>query len=105
MSELKLPPLQQTLLDPETAADLFRDLAVCTQVLSITPKHSASGHTSGSITLEQAEAGLSDASLRGAQVRYRYEGREWCDTLISTPGGLRVVRICTDDITATLNPS
>lgn len=105
MSELKLPPLQQTLLDPATAADLFRDLEACTQVLSITPKHSAAGHTSGSITLDQAQAGLSDGSLRGAQVRYRYEDREWCDTLIGTPNGLRVVRICTDDIAGTLEPA
>ena len=104
MSDLKLPPLQQTVLDGPTADALFRDLAACTQVLSITPKTSAMGHTNGTITLVEAAAGLQDGSLRGAQVRYLYDDQEWCDTLIATPAGLRVVRICTQDIAATLDP-
>ena len=104
MSDLKLPPLQQTVLDAANADALFRDLAACTRVLSVTPKTAAMGHTIGSITLEQAATGLRDGSLRGAQVRYVYDQQEWCDTLIATPAGLRVVRICTQDITATLDP-
>ena len=104
MSDLKLPPLQQTVLDGPTTAALFRDLAACTRVLSITPKTAAAGHTTGTITLDAAATGLRDGSLRGVQIRYHYDEREWCDTLIATPTGLRVVRISTQDIAATLDP-
>ena len=102
MSDLKLPPLQQTVLDAATTDVLFRDLAACTRVLSVIPKTAAMGRTTGSITLEAAAAGLRNGTLRGAQVRYVYDQEEWCDTLIATPAGLRVVRISTTDITATL---
>jgi hypothetical protein len=35
------------------------------------------------------------------QIRYRFDGREWCDTLMALPGGAaRLVRICTDEAVA-----
>lgn len=100
--DLRLPPLQQTLLDAPTTAALFRDLAACTEVLSVTPKTTATGHTTGSLTLADAQAGLADGTLRAAQIRYRYDGAEWCDTLLTTPGGLRVVRVCQSDVLASV---
>lgn len=103
MSELKLPPLQQTFLDAPTVAALFRDLAACTQVLSVAPKYAATGHTSGAITLEQAKAGLQDSSIRAVQIRYGYEAQEWCDTLIGSANGVRVVRISMTDVAATID--
>jgi hypothetical protein len=99
---MKLPPLQQTVLDPATAEALFRDLAACTQILSVTPKTRSVGHTRGAITIDEARVGLLSGELHGAQIRYRYDDAEWCDTLFATPQGLRVVRIRTDDIAATL---
>ena len=103
---LRLPPLQQTVLDPATVQDLFRDLAACTQIIAIRPKTRAEGHidAAATLTLDDAAAGLRDGSFRAVQVRYRYEDQEWCDTLMSTPAGLRVVRICQDDVAATIEP-
>ena len=90
-----LRPLQQSVLDPETLAALFSDIACFTQVKTIIPKVSP-GVICGqdSITLEEARQGLADGRFRGVQVRYEYEGKEWCDTLLSTATGVRLVRVC-----------
>lgn len=103
-SPLSLPALQQAELDVATVAQLFRDLAHCTQVIAVLPRYTARTlvppHT---IELEAAHAGILDGTLRGVQVRYRYEGREWTDTLLAlAPGRTRLVRINAEDIAASV---
>lgn len=94
----KLPTLQQTVLDAPTLEALFRDLAQCTQILAVVPKGAPQAYAAGhGIDLEAARAGLASGAFRGVQVRYRYEGQEWCDTLLATPGGVRLVRISLDE--------
>ena len=102
-SPLKLPPLQQAMLDAATVDALFADLASCTRVLAVVPKRVLRTMTEEApIDLAAARAGLRDGSLRGVQIRYRYDGREWCDTLMPMAGGsARLVRICTDEIVQT----
>ena len=106
-SPLQLPPLHQAVLDAVTVDALFHDLASCTQVLAVVPRRtSRTMAVEAPIDLSAARAGLADGSLRGVQVRYRYDQREWCDTLMPLPGGAaRVVRICTDDVAASAEPS
>ena len=101
-SPLKLPPLQQAVLDAATADTLFQDLALCAQVLSVVPRRAArSLREEPPIDLAAAHTGLRDATLRAVQIRYRYESREWCDTLMPLPAGaMRLVRICTDEVAA-----
>jgi len=100
---VNLPDLQQTVLDAATLDTLFADLAAHAQVLSVVPKLASNAMVAERvITLDNARAGLRDGTLRGVQVRYRFESREWCDTLIAAPGGgARLVRICTDEVMAT----
>lgn len=94
----KLPALQQTVLDSATLEALFRDLAQCTQILAVLPKGGPQAYASDrGIDLEAARAGLASGAFRGVQVRYRYENQEWCDTLLATPGGVRLVRISLDE--------
>ena len=96
--EPKLPALQQTVLDAPTLEALFRDLAQCTQILAVVPKGAPQAYAPDrGIDLEAARAGLISGQFRGVQVRYRYEGQEWCDTLLATPGGVRLVRISLDE--------
>lgn len=101
-SPLNLPALQQAALDPATLDQLFADLAACTQVLAVVPRHAARTMViEQSISLADAQAALRSGALRGVQIRYRYDHREWNDTLLPTPdGGARLVRICTDDVLA-----
>lgn len=96
----KLPVLQQTVLDAATLEALFRDLAQCTQILGVIPKGAPQAYAAEKgISLDAAREGLVSGAFRGVQVRYRYENQEWCDTLLATPAGVRLVRISLDEAT------
>lgn len=93
----ELPELQQSVLDTETLAQLFSDLASLTEVLEVIPKALSQGYVA-----EQSELGLEEGrqmllagAVRGLQIRYRYQGCQWWDTLLPDPqsGGFRIVRI------------
>jgi hypothetical protein len=103
-SSLKLPPLQQTELDPATLARLFSDLAQCTQVLAVVPRREARTLApEQTISLDAAASALNAGTVRGIKIRYLYENREWTDTLLPVaPGCTRLVRICSEDILATM---
>ena len=95
--ELRLPPLQQSALDPDTLAQLFVDLETCTEILEIIPKAMAQGYVpeSSTLGLQEAKQMLLTGVIRGLQIRYRYEGCQWWDTLLpdAVSGGFRIVRI------------
>jgi hypothetical protein len=103
---LRLPPLQQTVLDVATTDALFRDLAACTKIHAVIPKYAARGHTgTETISLETARTRLAAGLLLGVQIRYAYDGHTWCDTLLRRPAGLTLVRIREADIEATIGPA
>jgi hypothetical protein len=105
-STLILPALQQAPLDAATVAALFRDLAACTRIVSVTPRRAGAAPRADAqpttITLGAAQAGLADGTIRGVQIRYFYDHQTWCDTLMARPDGIRLVRISESDIAATL---
>ncbi len=47
----------------------------------------------GGVSLEQARQHLRDRSVRGVQLRYRFGGHEWWDTLICAADRVRIVRM------------
>jgi hypothetical protein len=101
---LRLPPLQQTLLDVATTDALFRDLGACTQIHAVIPKYADRRHTgTETVSLETARTRLAAGLLLGVQIRYGYDGHTWCDTLLRRPNGLTLVRICEADIEATVH--
>ncbi|HYG22982.1 MAG TPA: hypothetical protein VEH04_09385 [Verrucomicrobiae bacterium] len=90
----KLAELQESILDSATLNDLFRDLRVCTEVIEVIPR--ASRHqmvAERTLTLEEAKEKILSGAINGLQIRYRYEGAEWWDTLLRLPQGVRIVRI------------
>jgi hypothetical protein len=102
---LRLPPLQQTLLDVATTDALFRDLGACTRIHAVIPKYTDRRHTEAeTISLETARTRLAAGLLLGVQIRYGYDDHTWCDTLIRRPNGLTLVRIREADIEATVGP-
>lgn len=105
MSEpLKLPPLTTTTLADATREQLFTDLAACAQITAIHPRV-PNGQMPPAITLEAARVGMQSGAIKGLQIHYRYDGKTWRDTLIATPVGTRLVRICEEDIAATIQPA
>lgn len=81
--EIDEATLEQVLFDIGAAAEL---IAV---MIKGGPRSNAHG---GAPDLAAARAALS-AGAHGVQLRYRFEGREWWDTIMRTAGGrLRIVR-------------
>lgn len=90
-----LADLQDAILDPGTVTALFADLAGCTEVLGVLIKNGPTAPApDGIIDLARGRDLLDAGSVRGIQIRYRYQGQEWWDTLMRTPLGIRLVRIC-----------
>jgi hypothetical protein len=96
---LKLPELQQAILEPAILEQLFHDLEHCTDIIEVIPKFRRQAQVApANITLQQAAALLDTREARAVQVRYRYQNADWCDTLMVTPEGIRLVRIRQDDL-------
>jgi hypothetical protein len=90
----QMPALQQSILDAPTIEALFADIAAYTQLVSVLPKMAAGVQVAPQgISLVEGKEALLAGRLRGLQIRYFYEKRSWCDTLMQTPAGVRLVRI------------
>jgi hypothetical protein len=92
---LELPPLHTTTLDAAQVEQLLDDIEACTELVEILPKYAAQGHVpdAASVSLAEARTLLATRTVRGLQLRYRYDGADWWDTLIMAVEGYRVVRI------------
>ncbi len=97
--ERRLPELTGAVLDAATVDRLFADLEACTEIIEVQVKTGARDMTRPAggtgIGLDEARALVQSVAARAVQVRYRYEGGEWCDTLMVLPPGqgVRLVRI------------
>ncbi len=89
-----LPELHEGWLDPDSLGRLIVDIETCTEVVEVivkgAPDHFASDQE---IALRQAFAMISTRTIQAMQVRYRWQGTLWLDTLMWAPEGLKVVRL------------
>lgn len=91
---LNLPDLHQATLDRFTLEQLFSDLEQHAEVSDVIPKFTQRSYVpEGPITLAEARKLIFFHTARGVQIRYRYEGAEWWDTIMAAPEGFRLVRI------------
>jgi len=90
----EFPELNDAMLSDEELLALFRDYRDSAQIGEILLK-SGPGLVAPSErpTLEQAEELLRNRGVRGIQIRYRFAESSWCDTLMSLPHGVRLIRI------------
>jgi hypothetical protein len=92
--EDKLPEMSDAVLDDDQLAALFRDLRQCVEVDEIVLRTGPGrADDAGQATLDDAESLLAEREVRGVQVRYRYDGANWMDTLMPVADGVRLVRI------------
>jgi hypothetical protein len=93
-AEIPLPELQEALLDERTLDQLFFDVKHAAELLGVSFKGGEQERAASSgATLEQAREALREGWVLGVQLRYRFRGREWWDTLLRTDQGVRLVRI------------
>ena len=91
---LSLPDLHQAILDEPTLEQLLTDLENHAEVNEVIPKFTAKGYVpEGPMNLDEARKLLHFRSARGVQIRYRYDGSDWWDTIMTAPEGYRLVRI------------
>ena len=94
MPEAPLPDLHEGSLDPETLRLLCTEVASHGTAIEVALKGQATARAQGATTspMEACEA-LLRGDVRGVQLRYRFEGAEWWDTLLRRPDGFQLVRI------------
>lgn len=95
MAEVPLPPVEEGLLNAAGVRALLDDVEACTTLLEVRLK-GARQERAGTADLAAARQALLLGQARGVQLRYRHDGGTWCDTLLATPAGWRVIRICQD---------
>ncbi|MFO1514468.1 MAG: hypothetical protein U1F83_16430 [Verrucomicrobiota bacterium] len=90
-----LPELHSSSLDDAQVAQLLADIEVCTELTEILPKFAAQQRVpdTAAVTLTQAREWLTTRAVRGLQLRYRYDGADWWDTLMQDGDRYRIVRI------------
>lgn len=88
-----VPPMWQADLDAGAFEQLFADLTTSAEVLSIQGKAGAGRYAATEpLTLASAHESLASREITGVQIRYRFEGCEWIDTLLRVGFVLRLVR-------------
>jgi hypothetical protein len=93
-SEQPLPEVQVADLDGATFEAYFADLEECADVRSITLKSGPETRAEEpQVSLEQAHLLLIVGSIRGAQIRYLFDGVAWIDTLVAQGESVRLVRV------------
>lgn len=93
--DVPLPPVHVADIDAEKLRELFSDVDLLCDDLEIVIKRTAEGHVEpGPCTsLTDAMSQLVTGAALGVQLRYRFEGADWWDTLMRTTAGFRLVRI------------
>jgi hypothetical protein len=80
-------------LNADAIEQLFADLTASAEVLFVQGKAGAGRYASiEPLTLASARERLASGGITGVQIRYRFEGREWIDTLLRVGHGFRLVR-------------
>lgn len=88
------PPMSEAMLDEQSLAALFNDIAELATVDEILLKAGPGRVDEGdSCSLDEAHRLIRDGEVRGVQIRYRHSGSHWWDTLMRTPDGVRLVRV------------
>lgn len=88
-----VPLLVEGLIDSTTLRQLFADLAAAATVLTVREKGDPRGYA-GEAELSPLAAldRLLSGTTRAVQLRYRFDGHEWTDTVLATSPGYRVLR-------------
>jgi hypothetical protein len=78
---------------------LFRDLDAVTEIEGVRCKAARDAHaTKAEVSANEALDLLLAGSVRGVQVWYHYDEQRWCDTILRTPQGHRVVRVASPEV-------
>lgn len=89
-----LPVLHEAILSAEELVRLFDDLQRSAAIERVTIRSAGARRAESlAISLDEARTLFASGDAAAVQVRYEYDGAAWCDTILRTPGGARIVRM------------
>ncbi len=93
-SNCDLPDVRQVVWSLEQVEACFSDLERHAQVyrVQIRSPQATAATAPQTTTLADALAALREQTATAVQVYYQFDEKKWCDTLMPTPDGIRVVR-------------
>jgi hypothetical protein len=89
-------PVADAMLDAPTVRQLFFDIDAAGELVDIiykSPGARRAEPVSGPPSLAEAQRVLTAGEVAAVQLRYRFHGEEWWDTLVRTGAGVRLIRI------------
>jgi hypothetical protein len=89
-----LAPVWEKLIDRSTLTQLFVELKSHSRILSIRQKGGTQRYAGEEeLDLASVYTRLVNGVVHGVQVRYLYDGQEWCDTLLRAHDGWKLLRM------------
>jgi hypothetical protein len=79
-------------VDRATADQILFDIGAAAELIAVMIKGDPERYARGGGGDLEAAAAALDAGAAGIQLRYRYQGAEWWDTLLPVAAGIRLVR-------------
>lgn len=92
----ELPDVRQAVLADTDVDALFRDVRSLCYIESVRRREAMDREESGT-TLEEAREILRQSGQTAIQLRYRYDSRDWIDTLVREADGVHLTRIAQVD--------
>lgn len=88
-----VPLMVEGTLDAAGLRQLFADLTAAATVVGVRQKGGPAEYTAADdLSADTARDRLLAGAIRAVQIRYRYDGHEWTDTVFATAPGFRVIR-------------
>lgn len=88
-----VPLLVEGTIDPDILRRLFSDLESAAVILGVREKAGTDSLAAqDDISLDGALERLLTGAVRAVQVRYRFAGHDWADTIFALLAGFRVIR-------------
>lgn len=91
------PVVYEGQLDAQQLIALRDDLDDCAEIVHVQIRGAVTRGLGRRVQLSEAFEHVLAGDLHSVQVRYRYQGTLWCDTLLVTGGGVRLVRVRADE--------
>ena len=86
-----LPDLHEEILSADQVRQLFADIAEHAELIEIGVRGAVPDVQP--TELDEARTIVETRAARGVQLRYRYQGAQWWDTLMIEAEGVRLIRI------------
>lgn len=91
--EVSLPDLQEVIFDGGQLRAYLDELHSTGTSVVVTVKRSQRSQVRGDVSVTNLCSEFIAKSLHSAQLRYSHSGTRWVDTLMITPGGVRLIRM------------